>query len=152
MRISDWSSDVCSSDLDLSRWVPRRTRLQTDRRRLRPRVYIAHTNIRGIRARSVPIRPQHRRRYQTDKEATEWRSKQRTTNTLQARRPIGITCSACSRRSEEHTSELQSLMRISYAVFCLKKKNTKYKHTTKITITIQYNTQQIRTSILHNKH
>src|SRR3546814_5519949 len=28
------------------------------------------------------------------------------------------------RRSEEHTSELQSLMRISYAVFCLKKKNT----------------------------
>src|SRR3546814_9700377 len=30
-----------------------------------------------------------------------------------------------SRRSEEHTSELQSLMRISYAVFCLKKKKTK---------------------------
>src|SRR3546814_2855478 len=29
-----------------------------------------------------------------------------------------------NRRSEEHTSELQSLMRISYAVFCLKKKNT----------------------------
>src|SRR3546814_4709378 len=35
------------------------------------------------------------------------------------------------RRSEEHTSELQSLMRISYAVFCLKKKN---KHTNKIFI------------------
>src|SRR3546814_9867359 len=32
-------------------------------------------------------------------------------------------------RSEEHTSELQSLMRISYAVFCLKKKNTKQHHT-----------------------
>src|SRR3546814_9661607 len=30
-------------------------------------------------------------------------------------------------RSEEHTSELQSLMRISYAVFCLKKKNTHYE-------------------------
>src|SRR3546814_9028029 len=30
----------------------------------------------------------------------------------------------CRSRSEEHTSELQSLMRISYAVFCLKKKNT----------------------------
>src|SRR3546814_5433063 len=30
-------------------------------------------------------------------------------------------------RSEEHTSELQSLMRISYAVFCLKKKNSKHK-------------------------
>src|SRR3546814_7885823 len=34
--------------------------------------------------------------------------------------PIGH----CERRSEEHTSELQSLMRISYAVFCLKKKKT----------------------------
>src|SRR3546814_10796918 len=33
------------------------------------------------------------------------------------------------RRSEEHTSELQSLMRISYAVFCLKKKKNKTKHT-----------------------
>src|SRR3546814_2488717 len=31
------------------------------------------------------------------------------------------------RRSEEHTSELQSLMRISYAVFCLKKKNTTHR-------------------------
>src|SRR3546814_6495259 len=36
-------------------------------------------------------------------------------------------------RSEEHTSELQSLMRISYAVFCLKKKNkTKYRRSTNI--------------------
>src|SRR3546814_1094693 len=35
-------------------------------------------------------------------------------------------CSSNSHRSEEHTSELQSLMRITYAVFCLKKKNTKY--------------------------
>src|SRR3546814_10041377 len=34
-------------------------------------------------------------------------------------------------RSEEHTSELQSLMRISYAVFCLKKKNHNSKNTTK---------------------
>src|SRR3546814_7364434 len=36
-------------------------------------------------------------------------------------------CEAAGNRSEEHTSELQSLMRISYAVFCLKKKN-KNKH------------------------
>src|SRR3546814_4444657 len=34
-----------------------------------------------------------------------------------------------ARRSEEHTSELQSLMRISYAVFCLKKKKKNNKHT-----------------------
>src|SRR3546814_3390054 len=42
---------------------------------------------------------------------------------------------AMSRRSEEHTSELQSLMRISYAVFCLKKKNKHHKlhfHVTEI--------------------
>src|SRR3546814_9484284 len=35
-------------------------------------------------------------------------------------------------RSEEHTSELQSLMRISYAVFCLKKKKKTRKHTTEL--------------------
>src|SRR3546814_6811353 len=38
-----------------------------------------------------------------------------------------------SERSEEHTSELQSLMRISYAVFCLKKKKNKHKMQTKST-------------------
>src|SRR3546814_5073333 len=37
--------------------------------------------------------------------------------------PVAVTF-----RSEEHTSELQSLMRISYAVFCLKKKKTENKH------------------------
>src|SRR3546814_6335837 len=41
-----------------------------------------------------------------------------------------------SLRSEEHTSELQSLMRISYAVFCLKKKKNKYTNTTIHLITI----------------
>src|SRR3546814_9301006 len=40
-------------------------------------------------------------------------------------------------RSEEHTSELQSLMRISYAVFCLKKKQNKTTKTTKYIITIK---------------
>src|SRR3546814_3867798 len=38
---------------------------------------------------------------------------------------VGQLCG--HRRSEEHTSELQSLMRISYAVFCLKKKNTNHR-------------------------
>src|SRR3546814_9208808 len=42
----------------------------------------------------------------------------------------GVVEIACLERSEEHTSELQSLMRISYAVFCLNKKT---KHTTNIT-------------------
>src|SRR3546814_2436467 len=41
-------------------------------------------------------------------------------------------------RSEEHTSELQTLMRISYAVFCLKKKNNKrHEHNKRVTLTIQ---------------
>src|SRR3546814_4961977 len=44
----------------------------------------------------------------------------------QASRTIAAVAYA---RSEEHTSELQSLMRISYAVFCLKKKNTKTEYT-----------------------
>src|SRR3546814_4182889 len=38
---------------------------------------------------------------------------------------VGFTLASQGTRSEEHTSELQSLMRISYAVFCLKKKKTK---------------------------
>src|SRR3546814_5996511 len=49
------------------------------------------------------------------------------------------------RRSEEHTSELQSLMRISYAVFCLKKKNkekTKYKYKIKSIIERMSNREQ----------
>src|SRR3546814_9466572 len=48
-----------------------------------------------------------------------------------AARPLWIqvdasSCNRVGKRSEEHTSELQSLMRISYAVFCLKKKNKPY--------------------------
>src|SRR3546814_2667274 len=50
------------------------------------------------------------------------------------RRPRSDAHTRCRRqarsRSEEHTSELQSLMRISYAVFCLKKKKIYHQHTT----------------------
>src|SRR3546814_3117705 len=53
------------------------------------------------------------------------------------------------RRSEEHTSELQSLMRISYAVFCLKKKQNKLKIITQTEI----NTRQVKhTMYRHSKH
>src|SRR3546814_2826567 len=48
-------------------------------------------------------------------------------NTDMAPADIGVV-QQCQRRSEEHTSELQSLMRISYAVFCLKKKNQHHTH------------------------
>src|SRR3546814_18701710 len=49
----------------------------------------------------------------------------------QRRVPRGTEASVVEDRSEEHTSELQSLMRISYAVFCLKKKTTKITYHTK---------------------
>src|SRR3546814_7880638 len=60
-------------------------------------------------------------------------------------------------RSEEHTSELQSLMRISYAVFCLKKKKTKtYKskeqsHTTSFNTNSSHNEQQRKKTIAIKK-
>src|SRR3546814_9155845 len=44
-------------------------------------------------------------------------------------RPIAEIAPVLAQRSEEHTSELQSLMRISYAVFCLKKKNKQQQNT-----------------------
>src|SRR3546814_2134745 len=57
----------------------------------------------------------------------------------------GLSSDRAARRSEEHTSELQSLMRISYAVFCLKKKkqkqtNANNKHTHSYNLNLnQYN-------------
>src|SRR3546814_3540638 len=104
MRISDWSSDVCSSDLADTGDIQRSTRLS---HRLAVRDAVDNGR-RGARPRPCPPPPHI------------WRA---------AHAPAGAAPSdmrrrwARSRRSEEHTSELQSLMRISYAVFCLKKKN-----------------------------
>src|SRR3546814_7433417 len=53
------------------------------------------------------------------------------------------------RRSEEHTSELQSLMRISYAVFCLKKKKKKH-NSTKIQHLHNTHTSRIKQTRAHN--
>src|SRR3546814_4244269 len=50
------------------------------------------------------------------------RDNERLLGTLTRLRDLGNTVIVVEHRSEEHTSELQSLMRISYAVFCLKKK------------------------------
>src|SRR3546814_9412904 len=50
------------------------------------------------------------------------------------------------RRSEEHTSELQSLMRISYAVFCLKKKKNTNKNENIFTIHIKNNNKKLSTT------
>src|SRR3546814_4965287 len=54
-------------------------------------------------------------------------------------------------RSEEHTSELQSLMRISYAVFCLKKKITQYQnYSIQTHLYVHHNTIHNRSTSIHN--
>src|SRR3546814_7838936 len=113
MRISDWSSDVCSSDL--LPWSGKRPRHGCSRAAL------AQTQSRG------QLRPLvHTRRCRL---RAPWQNQPRRSSMLSER---------ASTRSEEHTSELQSLMRISYAVFCLKKKkqqnktNTQHKTYTKL--------------------
>src|SRR3546814_6285407 len=103
MRISDWSSDVCSSDLKRAarRWLIWST--------------IAFTLSMSFRARSAA--------------AASLASL--APGSMLSARSLKQGCSAkgCKvHRSEEHTSELQSLMRISYAVFCLKKKINKHTH------------------------
>src|SRR3546814_5939039 len=87
MRISDWSSDVCSSDLTVE-------------------------SVEGVISKLEPFLPDGLKIvYPYD-----------TTPVVEA--SIESVVHTLFERSEEHTSELQSLMRISYAVFCLKKKKT----------------------------
>src|SRR3546814_2335733 len=97
MRISGWSSDVCSSDL---LFLPRR------HLRLWRKVSLSPSPGKWVRRRQCHLARLSRR---VKKGASP------------AMTETGMTLL----RSEEHTSELQSLMRISYAVFCLKKKKLK---------------------------
>src|SRR3546814_10625700 len=103
MRISDWSSDVCSSDLGQALHAvagignPRRffNTLETLHWRPIPHGFADHAQYSAQALNFTPSLPV----VMTEKDA--------------------VKC-----RSEEPTSELQSLMRISYAVFCLKKKSS----------------------------
>src|SRR3546814_3690127 len=110
MRISDWSSDVCSSDLlvEPDRHIGRAIRRRT-RQRERQKGRFNHSHKRKSPASSQRTRPRHR----CSGSSRPHRARARATRLA---------------RSEEHTSELQSLMRISYAVFCLQKK-TQHKTT-----------------------
>src|SRR3546814_6892158 len=114
MLISDGSSDVCSSDLTASAVCP-----------AYPAVAESGAEHRLQRSANRPgFQPEICKRFADQLQCP---AHQRRTFSLaeHRRRPAG--CSSRSgrrRRSEEHTSELQSLMRISYAVFCLKKKTT----------------------------
>src|SRR3546814_3535532 len=109
MRISDWSSDVCSSDLSPSSSTSRRT---PDDLALRLLGALADPHLDGggtqveVLAQAALEVPQVGGRHLAVREEREGG---RVGGGLR-----GVE------RSEEHTSELQSLMRISYAVFCLK--------------------------------
>src|SRR3546814_9032038 len=136
MRISDWSSDVCSSDLQL--WLGHVTqqtnnrigRLTNDFLRFeRAVVGQASGDLATIRRHAhhhfattkTALDQFHAHRQQTFIALRQRRHRPR----VQHQRVTGLQM-----RSEEHTSELQSLMRISYAVFCLKNKKNITPNTT----------------------
>src|SRR3546814_10091474 len=96
MRISDWSSDVCSSDLQ---------------EQSASRFILSTRRIRKLAEGSFHFTPSLISRWNEP-------SLQHRTS-----KPARKGSQDSPSRSEEHTSELQSLMRTSYAVFCLKKKN-----------------------------
>src|SRR3546814_10106776 len=118
MRISDWSSDVCSSDL-IERIIGRRQRRFGDF--IGSETAIADALVIGRKGAG-----KLGRHLEVDPPAD--RVAARAHQVVASDHIVGI-------RSEEHTSELQSLMRISYAVFCLKKKI--YSQTNINTITQQ---------------
>src|SRR3546814_4728781 len=133
LRISDWSSDVCSSDLQLA---PPRHQQERPRRPLPSGQRGVHAEAAGLPA--IEHAAQHLARVAMQVDETrigedlaQQRDAQRVLRRLlqhphpgcrRGRAPFAIA-QLRQERSEEHTSELQSLMRISYAVFCLKKKN-----------------------------
>src|SRR3546814_2421103 len=112
MRIIDWSSDVCSSDREIVRrrqvlqhFIPANLRYPEARRA---------RNF-GVICRLAPGPGAMGGKNGIEAERL-WRLHPHQS------RPVDVD--AVANRSEEHTSELQSLMRISYAVFCLKKKTS----------------------------
>src|SRR3546814_4104194 len=130
MRISDWSSDVCSSDLspeptiDLrapARSFASRSRSSSNRRARSTFIALALFLCCDFSSCWLTTSPVGRWVIRTAESVvlTDWPPGPDERNT------------SMRRRSEEHTSELQSLMRISSAVFCLKTKTylTTQKHT-----------------------
>src|SRR3546814_5945088 len=119
MRISDWSSDVCSSDLEGQPPSPVTELLGRERQAKQQEQAVG--------------RDEAHRRSKLRKHAEAGAPAGRRILHRQKRSPAPFPAQAqalaeaqdAQQRSEEHTSELQSLMRISYAVFCLKKNTTK---------------------------
>src|SRR3546814_9710006 len=147
MRISDWSADVCSSDRHLGRGpAVERRRLHRDQHKVggeQRRAHQAGDTRRPVDDDVIDVARQLRR-FTVERVARQADNAEQPLQSLPAAllRPVqrgtlrvGVDqrdalstaspfTSEMQGRSEEHTSELQSLMRISYAVFCLKKKKT----------------------------
>src|SRR3546814_5111674 len=130
MRISDWSSDVCSSDLlmkygwikdaRVSRRLP--DTLVVDIVERTPAAIWQHNNrLSLIDEKGVVLEPVTVATMPDLPLVIGPRANQRSQDLA---RLLASASSLKELRSEEHTSELQSLLRISYAVFCLKKKKT----------------------------
>src|SRR3546814_7452772 len=123
MRISDWSSDVCSSDLLGFEPVRRRGEqgLHGHHREIRQAGLGQHQGqyqaTPGLRERALHRAAGHG----ADRTARQYRHEGGSRRQPRQSRQHGKHPA----RSEEHTSELQSLMRTSYAVFCLQKKTKK---------------------------
>src|SRR3546814_3696042 len=106
MRISDWSSDVCSSDLNAAASA-KGVRMSESASTITSQVVADHGLNEEEYARILKALGREPNLTELGIFSVMWSEH----------------CSyKSSRRSEEHTSELQSLMRISYAVFCLTKK------------------------------
>src|SRR3546814_5859641 len=133
MRISDWSSDVCSSDLPHPRAEPRRH----GSRRRAPEgkacdVQLGRTVDQPFQSAEHDVEIILRREVAVDAVGLAVAGKidgmdsEMPGERLHVPHPVPPRSDAAmdqqQRRSEEHTSELQSLMRTSYAVFCLKTK------------------------------
>src|SRR3546814_1000813 len=131
MRISDWSSDVCSSDLV----VPVHGEIQLRRRRphharrpgcagFRLQRHVAAPVQLETLAGEIAVFERDVRLFGGAAVVVDAAAVDGTLAGVQVVQLRRAECGAVGSadRSEEHTSELQSLMRISYAVFCLKKK------------------------------
>src|SRR3546814_1498377 len=120
MRISDWSSDVCSSDLDrtVSEGLGMRWSF------MGPFETIDLNAPGGVADYAERLGPLYHSIAMDRRHPAQWQPDliERVAAERRQALPLEDLASRCDwRRSEEHTSELQSLLRISYAVFCLKK-------------------------------